>query len=120
MIAGVGSGYGPELTDIGSKRNVAYLRESVVSPNASVPENFMLVEAVTADGLTIRGIRMNEDSFTIQIKDSKSAFHSFRKADLRELRKLRNKSLMPSYQADFSDDELTDLTAYLAGLRGKQ
>jgi cytochrome c oxidase cbb3-type subunit 3 len=119
MIAGVGSGYGPELTDIGSKRNVAYLRESVVSPDVSVPENFMLLEAVTADGATIRGIRMNEDSFTIQIKDSKSGFQSYRKADLKDLRKLRNKSPMPSYQSAFSQDELTDLTAYLAGLRGK-
>jgi cytochrome c oxidase cbb3-type subunit 3 len=82
MILGTGSGYGPELTDIGSKRNAAYLRESIVTPDASVPENFMLVEAVTASGATVRGIRVNEDSFTIQIKDSKSAFHSYRKRDL--------------------------------------
>ena len=34
----------------------------IVSPEASVPERFLMVEAVTASGATVRGIRMNEDS----------------------------------------------------------
>ncbi len=119
MILGAGSGFGPELSDIGSRRSVAYLRESIVAPEASVPDGFLMVEAVTASGATVRGVRANEDSFTIQIKDAKGEFASFRKADLKELRKLRGKSPMPPYQGSLTPDELTDLTAYLAGLRGK-
>jgi cytochrome c oxidase cbb3-type subunit III len=119
MIRGVGSGFGPELSDIGARRSVAYLRESIVTPEASVPDRFLMVEAVTASGATVRGIRANEDSFTIQIKDAKGEFSSFRKAELKELRKLPGKSPMPSYQGALTPEELTDLTAYLAGLRGK-
>lgn len=119
MIAGEGSGYGPELTEIGAKRSAPYLRESIVAPEASVPEGFLLVELVTSNGATIRGIRLNEDTFTIQIRDSTNEFHSFRKSELAELRKLRGASPMPSYERSLTPDELTDLVAYLAHLRGK-
>ena len=119
MIRGVGSGFGPELTDIGARRNVEYLRESIVGPEASVPDDFLMIEAVTNSGATARGIRVNEDTFTIQIKDANGQFSSFRKTDLRELRKMRGKSPMPSYKGSLTPEELTDLTAYLAGLRGK-
>ena len=119
MIAGEGSGYGPELTEIGAKRNAAFLRESLVAPEASTPDDFLLVELVTASGATIRGIRLNEDTFTIQVKDSHNEFHSLRKSELAEVRKLRGKSPMPSYERSLPPDELTDLVAYLAHLRGK-
>jgi putative heme-binding domain-containing protein len=119
MIRGAGSGFGPELSDIGARRSVSYLRESIVAPEASVPDRFMMIEAVTSGGSTVRGVRVNEDTFTIQIKDAKGQFSSFRKSDLKELRKLPGKSPMPPYQGALTPEELTDLTAYLASLRGK-
>jgi cytochrome c oxidase cbb3-type subunit III len=119
MIAGAGSGYGPELSDIGARRSVAFLRESIVSPEASVPDRFLMIEAVTSDGATVRGLRVNEDTFTIQIRNAKGQYSSFRKSDLKELRKLSGKSPMPTYKGSLTQDDLTDLTAYLAGLRGK-
>jgi cytochrome c oxidase cbb3-type subunit III len=119
MIQGQGSGFGPELTDIGARRSADFLRESVVAPEASVPDGFLLVELVTNSGAIVRGVRVNEDTFSIQIKDSKNEFHSYRTSELKELRKLRGKSPMPSYQGSLGAEELTDLTAYLAGLRDK-
>jgi len=119
MIAGSGSGYGPELSDIGARRSVAFLRESIVAPEASVPDRFLMIEVVTSSGSTVRGLRANEDTFSIQIKDAKGQYSSFRKSDLKELRKLSGKSPMASYKDSLTQDELTDLTAYLAGLRGK-
>lgn len=119
MIRGVGAGFGPELTDIGARRNVAYLRESIIAPEAAVPDGFLMIEVLTSSGATVRGIRVNEDTFTIQIKDASGKFLSFRKADLKELRKLRGKSPMPSYQGSLTPEELMNLTAYLASLRGK-
>jgi cytochrome c oxidase cbb3-type subunit III len=119
IVRGEGVGFGPELTDIGSRRSAAHLRESVIAPEAHVPEDFLLVELVTSGGATIRGIRLNEDTFSIQIMDGKGAFHSYRISELKELRKLRGKSPMPSYKNALSSEELTDLTAYLANLRAK-
>jgi cytochrome c oxidase cbb3-type subunit 3 len=79
----------------------------------------LLVELVISSGETIRGIRLNEDTFSIQVKDSSNEFHSFRKVDLSELRKLRGKSPMPSYEHSLAPEELTDLVACLASLREK-
>jgi putative heme-binding domain-containing protein len=119
MIAGKGEGLGPELTDIGARRNPAYLRQVLTNPASALPEDFLLVEGVPAQGEPVRGIRANEDSFTIQIKDLRGAFHSFRKSELKDLRRFPNQTPMPSFQSALTPAELDDLVAYLAGLRGK-
>jgi putative heme-binding domain-containing protein len=115
----VGSGFGPELSAIGAHRNAAHLREALVKPAAYIPDDFVSAEVVTASNETIRGIRANEDSFTIQIKDTAGRFHSFRKNEVRSWRLLRGESAMPAFNQALSAGELTDLVAYLASLRGK-
>ncbi len=119
MVAGDGEGIGPELTAIGARRNGGYLRQTLLHPAQSPPEGFEYVAAVTSEGTTIRGISVNEDSFTIQLKDLQGKFYSFRKSNLKELRKLKQESPMPSYERSLNAAELDDLVAYLAGLRGK-
>ena len=119
ILHGAGSSLGPELSEIGSRRNAAYLRESLVKPGASVPERYLVVTVATRDGKTIRGIRVNEDTFTIQLRDSANHLYSFRKNDLDSLKKEFHESLMPSYESRFTAAELDDLIAYLAGLRGQ-
>jgi cytochrome c oxidase cbb3-type subunit 3 len=119
VVAGKGEGIGPELTEIGIRRNGAHLRQAIRRPATLLPEGFLLVVAVMQSGQSIRGIRVNEDSFNIQIKDLSGQFHSFAKADLKELRRLRNETPMPSYEASLSVAELDDLVAYLASLKGK-
>ncbi len=114
MIRGQGSSFGPELTGIGAKRSPAFLRESL---EAVVPDDFLLVELVTSSGAAIRGVRMNEDTFSIQIKEANGDLHSYRKSALKDLRKLRGKSPMPSYDGALNPEEMNDLIAYLASLR---
>jgi len=120
IIAGEGAGFGPELTAIGARRNAAHLREALLRPAAFVPEEFASIEAVPLKGEPITGLRVNEDSFTVQIKDSARHFHSYRKSDLKSLRLLRDQSAMPSYEKSLQPGELDDLVAYLVGLRGEQ
>ncbi|MFN0170647.1 MAG: c-type cytochrome [Bryobacteraceae bacterium] len=117
IVNGEGSAAGPDLSDIGARRNAAYLREALLKPASAVPEGFLMVEAVPGDGAAVEGLRLNEDSFTIQIMDSRRRIHSFRKAALRELRKLFDQSPMPAYDR-LPAGELDDLVAYVASLRG--
>jgi len=119
IVNGAGASFGPELTAIGARRSADYLRESVVNPGAAVPEGFLVVRVVTRDGKTVRGVRVNEDSFTLQLRDASNHFFSFRKSDLLTLKKEFNESLMPGYASKFSAAELDDLIAYLASLRGE-
>ncbi|MEZ5403684.1 MAG: c-type cytochrome [Bryobacteraceae bacterium] len=118
MVAGEGTPRGPELTAIGAKRNAAHLRESLTKPEAHLPDGYLLVEAVTAQGRTVNGTRAAEDPFTIQIQDVGGRFQSFRKADLKQLRRKTGESGMPSFASSLAAPELDDLVAYLASLRG--
>ena len=72
-----------------------------------------------ADGREVRGLRVNEDTFTIQIRDATHRFRSFRKQELRVVERQPDHSVMPSYRDRLSDAELDDLIAYLASLRGE-
>jgi cytochrome c oxidase cbb3-type subunit III len=120
ITAGAGVGYGPELTGIGERRSVTFLQKAISKPVAVLPEDFLLVKATTGSGETVEGIRANEDTFTIQIKDSGGHYHSLRKQDLTELKKLRGETPMPSFEGILSAAEMQDLVAYLASQRGKQ
>ena len=71
----------------------------------------------TKDKGAIKALRVNEDSFTIQVKDSAGRFQSFNKLDLVKVDRRPAESLMPSYKTCFQPAQLDDLVAYLAGLK---
>jgi putative heme-binding domain-containing protein len=119
IIAGKGEGFGPELSTIGARRNAAHLRKTILTPASSLPEGFAYLSLTPAAGERVRGVRVNEDTFTIQVKDAAGQFHSLRKSELKELLRLDGQTPMPSYQGRIAPGDLDDLVAYLAGLRGK-
>ena len=116
-IHGEGGVAGPDLSTIGDARSAVYLRESIVDPGAAVPEGYLLVTVTPKSGEKMTGMRMNEDSFSIQIADGKGRAFSFWKADLEKVERQKGKSPMPSYKGQLTDGELTDLVAYLASLK---
>src|SRR5947208_1671078 len=101
----------------GDGRRSAYVRAAITDPEADVPRSFLQVRAVAKSGRTITGERLNEDSFSIQIRDYSGSLHSFLKQDLAEIHRDRGKSPMPSYKDKFTGTELDDLIAYLVSLR---
>jgi cytochrome c oxidase cbb3-type subunit 3 len=114
-IGGRGGAFGPDLNAIGARRNPTHLLSSLIDPTADVPRGFVMVQAIKHDR-TITGARLNEDTFSIQIRDAGGALHSFWKTELRELRLEPGKSGMPGYRDVLSDHELEDVVAFLAGL----
>lgn len=116
-LKGEGGVAGPDLAGISARRSAAYLRESLLEPEAAVPDGYLLVTVVPRNGQKVTGARLNEDSFSIQIRDDSGRSHSFWKSDVAQIDKQRGKSPMPSYKGQLSDEELTDLVAYLATLK---
>ena len=115
-----GAGAGPNLSEIGAKRGVNYLRDSLLNPAASVPRGYAVVTVVTTDGRTIQGIQRRADNFSVQFLDMQGGFHSYLKDELKQVTE-SEKSLMPAYGSAFSETELNDLVAYLSRLgREKQ
>jgi len=117
-IGGTGSVFGPELTRIGASRSAAYLRESIVNPSADIAAEFEGVAVTTREGKRITGVRINEDTFTVQLRLLNQDFGLFDKSEVRSVEPLRD-SLMPAYSA-LPASQLTDLVAYLATLRGER
>jgi putative heme-binding domain-containing protein len=129
VIDGEGGNLGPELTSVGVHRAAEYLRQAIVDPGAALPRGvmpipgrgfneFLPVRVVTREGREVRGLRVNEDSFTIQVRDAGNQLYSFRKSDLEQLDKQIGQSLMPDYNSKISAMELDDLIAYLYSLGG--
>jgi len=118
IVAGRGRGIGPELTSIGTLRGASHLRQSIVEPAASHPPGYLVVHAVTSDGGDVRGIRLNEDVFWIQIRDVSGKVHVLEKSTLTRLDRELESTLMPSYSSRLSPADLDDLVAYLVNLRG--
>jgi putative heme-binding domain-containing protein len=117
---GQGGSLGPELTEISARRSAEHLRAAVLDPASTLPEDFLQVRAITQDGQTITGVRLNEDTFSIQVRDLSGGIHSFQKDALKELRRDTGKSPMPSFRGVLSASEVDDLVAYLVSLRGNQ
>lgn len=118
MIDARGGAHGPDLTAVGASRSGDYLRESIVNPEADITRGYVFVRAVTRDKRTVTGVRVNADTFTIQLRDPAGVVHSFIKAELAELTIDLRKSTMPSYRGKLTAEELDDLVAWLATLRG--
>jgi len=118
VVDGQGGTLGPELTAIGARRGVTYLRESIVTPAATHPPGYLVVHAVTTNGADVRGIRVTEDVFWIFIRDAGGTVHALQKSELRSVDRELDASLMPSYATRLTDAELDDLVAYLSTLRG--
>lgn len=113
----LGGFMGPDLSSIGLKRSAAHLRESLLEPARTLPEGFVLTKAVTNAGKTIDGIRVQEDTFAIVIRDLAGNNHSFLKKDLKSVAADRSRSPMPSYREKLSAPELDDLVSYLVSLK---
>ena len=79
-----------------------------------------MILATSDSGELVEGMRVNEDSFTVQLRDIEGTLHSLRKQELKTYRKLFGRTVMPNYAQKLSRAEVDDLVAYLAGLRGEQ
>ncbi len=112
-----GSRVGPDLSTIGARRTREVIERSIVDPDAEVlPEN-RYVRVITREGATVTGRILNEDTFSLQLIDSREKLVSLQKSDLSKFEFLKN-SPMPSYRDKLTGDELSDLAGYLASLKG--
>lgn len=116
-VAGRGGRIGPDLTRIGTSRSRAALTREIRTPSEWIPPAFETVTVVTKDGQRIRGVKKNEDVFSIQVMNTRERIQGYMKSNLQDVIYDRT-SLMPAFGPDrLSDDDLQDLVGYLSSLR---
>jgi alcohol dehydrogenase (cytochrome c) len=132
-VNGRGGVVGPDLSAAGLLSGAA-LRQKIVDPNnraAMAPagggrtrggERGGAVQPVSLvvkmqDGRELRGVRRNEDTFSLQMVDASGQLHLLDKLMLADLR-VENRSLMPDdYGTRLTEDEINHLVSYLNTLR---
>jgi cytochrome c oxidase cbb3-type subunit 3 len=130
MVNGKGGRLGPELTGVAGSRTREAIIDSVRNPSRRLawglteatkefPQEYESVTAVTDDGKQIKGVTLNEDSFSVQIMDANEQIHLLDKSKLRSFQKTRH-SAMPKYGPDvLSDKDLEDIVAFLISVGAK-
>jgi cytochrome c oxidase cbb3-type subunit III len=130
MIEGRGGRLGPNLTSVGGIRSPDYIVDSVRNPSRRLaqglleatkefPQEYETITVVTAEGKEIKGVALNEDSFSVQMMDSSEHVYSFEKNQLRSFTRSR-KSLMPAYDSSLlPEKDLQDIVAYLVSVGAK-
>lgn len=115
-IAGQGSRLGPDLSAVGRLRSAAELEVSLRAPERVVLPMHRFYRVVTRSGDAVSGRLLNQDAFSVQLLDTDEQLRSFEKSALREHGFIDPG--MPSVEGLLSDQEVADLVAYLASLRG--
>jgi putative heme-binding domain-containing protein len=111
-----GGRVGPVLDQLASRRSGQFIMESIVQPSKDIDPMYEAVQVITAKGLVITGLRINENNFNIQLREENGRFHSLLKRDLEEVNVLK-KSLMPDNMPEqLTVKELHDLFAFLMTL----
>jgi cytochrome c oxidase cbb3-type subunit 3 len=105
----------PDLSDIGLVRTPAQLQRTIVDPTSGLLPMNRPVRVVTRDGETIRGRRLNEDTYTIQMVDGQERLRSFVKAEVAEV-EVGETASMPT--PELTPEEVADLIGYLLTLTG--
>lgn len=113
-----GGALGPDLTDIGRRRGLTFLAESLAKPEADIPIAYRGVQVVLKSGQTVSGIRLNRDDLSIQLRDTRGNLRSFLMQNVQEVR-YDKPSLMPAY-ASMNKKDFDDVVAYLNSLKGAQ
>jgi len=125
MMQGKGGRFGPDLTGVAGSRTREALIDSVRNPSRRLalglteatkefPQEYETVTVVTSDGKQIKGVSLNEDSFSLQMMDMSGSIHLLEKEKLRSFEKARE-SAMPKYTTDtLSNKDLEDIVAFLS------
>lgn len=116
-VNAVGRDVGPDLSDIGRIRTPAAIQRSLVDPTGSMLPINRPVRAVKRDGSVIAGRRLNEDTYTVQIVTEEGRLRSLMKSELAQW-SVSTTSPMPSFKDTLKPEELIDLVAYIASLKG--
>src|SRR5205814_10390257 len=116
QVNGRGSRLGPDLSTIG-RWPAQTIRDTILNPNRREGRERAVVVVQTRDGREIRGLRRNEDTFSLQMMDSAEQFHLLDKKMLASVR-YEEKSMMPDdYGRRLSAAEIENLVAFLKTLR---
>jgi mono/diheme cytochrome c family protein len=95
--------------------NPQQLERAIVDPSAEMAPQYRVYQVVTKANVTAKGTLLNQDTFSVQLRDSNDKLMSFWKSDLKEYGFMP--SPMPSFRGTLTPQEIADVVSYLVSLR---
>lgn len=113
-----GGHLGPDLTRIGVARARAAMARQIRGDMSDFRTGYEPVTLTTPKGQEIRGVKKNEDLFSVQVMDNRERIQGYLREDMRSVTN-EKKSAMPVFGPDkLTDAQLDDVLKYLEGLQG--
>jgi len=118
QISGTGGVLGPSLDTVGAGLPLDIIIESVLWPERQLKEGYFALSVTTKDGRELTGYKEREQAGVLYLRDTASGVtHPIPAGQIAERRNIG--TLMPAgLTASLKRDELRDLIAYLATLKG--
>jgi cytochrome c oxidase cbb3-type subunit III len=117
-VNGVGGRLGPDLSRVGSARSRDAIVMRIRRGRDQFQPGYAPVMVTPQTGDPIRGVKKNEDLFSVQIMDTGERIQGYEKEKVSAVED-GVQSMMPAFGPDrLSDRDLDDLVRYLQTLRG--
>lgn len=118
-VQGAGPLTAPDLSDIGALRTPGALQRSLLEPTKGMLPINRPVTIATRAGKTVKGRRVNEDTFSVQLIDDTGALVTVTKGDIVSMDAAKASPMPPATKV-LSAEEIADVVGYLLSLRGVQ
>jgi putative heme-binding domain-containing protein len=116
IVNGQGGRLGPDLSNVGRRRDPDELAADLRDPGAEVDPRWWTMRVTRRDGSVIEGLRMDEDTFSFRIMDAEENLRAFSKYGGPSYERIQT-STMPGYAQSLTSQEVDDLVAFLFSLR---
>jgi putative heme-binding domain-containing protein len=117
QIGSTGGQIGPNLSGVGAMGSEAILR-NILTPNAAMEPGYRIFRVELTSGDLVDAFFVSEDTTAYVIRQPGATDRRIPKAEVRRTSYIR-RSLMPEGLLDaLSEEQVTDLMAYLMSLKG--
>jgi putative heme-binding domain-containing protein len=117
-VNGTGGRLGPDLSRVGAARTRDMMVRQIRGATEDFRPGYEPVTVTAPDGQAIRGVKKNEDGYSVQIMDTRERIQGYQKDKMKSVTD-DTKSAMPTYGTDrLNESDLDDVVRYLQTLRG--
>ncbi len=110
------NGFGPNLSNVGSRSNARHIVHSIVEPSEIITEGFNQQTVVTDEGKVYSGVLLEESGLTLSLGQSTGERIDIPKSSIEE-RKTNPTSAMPEMAETLTPLQVADLATFLLAMK---
>ena len=120
QINGAGIDFGPNMSDVGTRKTKENILESILNPNAVIEPGFQAEMIKLESDEMAMGIISAETETEVTVKAMGGAKTTLKKADIVSRTKQAASMMPPGLHAAFTTEELVTVAEYLFSLKAKK